>query len=98
MPFAITCHGPRVDWVDGEPGLGEGDDDQVLVGFDGDRRVFRGATAFRDQSEEVVETGGAGVDPCAGDDVSRFVGERYVVVDFGPINTAGDPHLRSFPC
>jgi hypothetical protein len=31
--FAIPGHRARVDRVNGEPGVGEGDDEQVLVGF-----------------------------------------------------------------
>lgn len=96
VPFAVASYRPRVDWVDGEPGIGESDDEQVRIGLDGDWCVLGCASVLRNQAEEFVESDNAGVDPGSANDPTLLVGECNVVMDFGPIDSAGNAHLLPF--
>ncbi|NIL75037.1 hypothetical protein RhoFasB10_01129 [Rhodococcus sp. B10] len=97
VPFAVPGDGPRVDRVDGESGVGECDDEQVLVGFDGDRGVLHGAAVRCDQVEQFNESGCTGVDPGAREHCSFGVHDGDVVVDLGPVDPDGQCHVLPLP-
>ena len=49
VAFAVAGHRPWVDRIDGEAGLGEGHDEEVLFGFDRDQSVLRASSVLGDQ-------------------------------------------------
>ena len=51
VSFSIAGNRARVDRVHREPGLGQRHNQEVLVGFDGDRRVPDAAAVFGDQGQ-----------------------------------------------
>jgi hypothetical protein len=92
VPFPVARDRTRVDRIDREPGPGQRGHQQVLVGLDRDRRVFRAAAVLGDQAQQRVESGCAGVDPGARQLQTLPVQQRDVVVRLGPVNPAGDTH------
>jgi hypothetical protein len=51
VAFPIAGHRARVDRIHGEPGLGQGHNEQVLVGFQRDRSVLGASAVFGDQRQ-----------------------------------------------
>ena len=51
VAFPIAGHRARVDRIHREPGLGQRDDEQVLVGLERDRRVLGAAAVLCDQRQ-----------------------------------------------
>jgi hypothetical protein len=88
VPFPVAGHRARVDRIQREPGLGQRDDEQVLVSFERDRRLGGAAAVLGDQREKISESGRAGIDSGARDERAVLVDQRDVVVRFGPIDPA----------